>query len=53
MNNLTPYNGFLRTNKALPIQALKSIYFAYIHFDLKYGKIFWGNSKYAKTFQVT
>ena len=42
------YYGLLRTNKILPIQALKSMYLVYIHSSLKYNIIYWGSSKFTR-----
>ena len=48
-NKIIPYcYGLLRTSSTLNIAALKSIYYAYIHSNLKYGIICWGNSTNSK-----
>ena len=48
-NKIIPYcYGLLRTSSTLNIAALKSIYYGYIHSNLKYGIICWGNSTNSK-----
>ena len=48
-DKIIPYcYGLLKTNSTLNIGALKSIYFGYIHSNLKFGIICWGNSSNCK-----
>ena len=48
-NKIIPYcYWLLRTSSTLNIPALKPIYFGYIHSNLKYGIIYWGDSTNSK-----